>query len=254
MDSSLYGNPALYDAQYSTLSRDRAFYAGLARRLGGPVLELGTGTGRIAEAILETGAELVGLEGSRPMLEAAARRLAPYGTRCRLVEADFRDFDLGTTFPLVVCGFNSLCHADPVGFATGLECVRAHLRGEGTFAFDLPNPGARSGKPLLRERFFDERVGVACEVWETVEPDPDPRAWWRNWEYRWANGRRATETLQRWEYPAGEIRGMLEAAGFRVCDLFGDFAGTAFGGASSRQVWVTTLSPGTGRGNGTGGA
>jgi SAM-dependent methyltransferase len=251
MHSSLYANPALYDAQYSTLARDRAFYAGLARRTGGPVLELATGSGRIAEAILATGVELVGLEVSRPMLDAATRRLAPHGVRCRLVEGDFRGFDLGATFPLVVCGFNSLCHVDPAGFAAVLGCVRAHLRGEGIFAFDLPNPGARAVGPTLRERFFDERDGVACEVWESVEPDADPRVWRRRWEYRWEDGRRAVETLQRWEYPSEEVRGMLEAAGFRVDDLFGDFAGTAFGTASSRQVWV--VSPGTGRGSGTGG-
>jgi SAM-dependent methyltransferase len=252
VNSSLYANPRLYDAQYATLSRDRAFYAALAREAGGPVLELAAGTGRLSEAMLEAGAEVVAVEISRPMLGEARRRLARFGDRVRLAEGDFRAFDLGRRFPLAVCGFNSLCHADPAGFAAALGCVRRHLAGGGRFALDLPNPGARDRGPFLRERFYDEAAGEACEVWETLEPDADPRAWRRRWDYRWAGGRRAVETLRRWEYAEGEVRGMLGAAGFRVESLAGDFAGTAFGPASRRQVWA--VSPGTGRGSGPGGA
>ncbi len=237
MDSSLYANPSLYDAQYATLARDGVFYAARARKVDGPVLELAAGTGRISEAILETGASLVGIERSRPMIAIARRRLACFGGRGRLVQADFRRFALGRTFALAVCGFNSLSHAAPAEFAAALARIRVHVKEGGAFVFDLPNPVPRNPGPFLRERFFDERVGEACEVWETLEAERDPRLWERVWEYRWASGRRARETMRRWEYSEREVRAALAAAGFRVDALTGDFTGGAFGAVALRQVW-----------------
>ncbi len=49
------------------------------------------GTGGHAEAILEKGAELVGVDKDPRALEVARRRLARFGDRVRLIHADFRD-------------------------------------------------------------------------------------------------------------------------------------------------------------------
>ena len=54
-----------YDGTYDELrtpSGDAAFYARLAARTGGPVLELGCGTGRVLLPIAATGVECVGLD------------------------------------------------------------------------------------------------------------------------------------------------------------------------------------------------
>ncbi len=44
------------------ISGDIAFYLDYARRFGGPILELGVGTGRVAWALAEAGYEVVGLD------------------------------------------------------------------------------------------------------------------------------------------------------------------------------------------------
>ncbi|MBE3132115.1 MAG: class I SAM-dependent methyltransferase, partial [Acidobacteria bacterium] len=54
---------------------DVPFWTRLARRAGGPVLELGCGTGRVLMPVAATGVRLVGVDLSAPMLARARRRM-----------------------------------------------------------------------------------------------------------------------------------------------------------------------------------
>src|SRR5205085_5529755 len=93
---------------------DVSFYVAMARALvppGGTVLELGCGTGRVMEALLEQGLQVTGLDGAPAMLARATRRLARFGDRARLVPADMRRPDLGTQrFDLVLVTANTFMH------------------------------------------------------------------------------------------------------------------------------------------------
>ena len=79
------------------LAGDVEFYLHCARRFGGPILELGTGTGRILMPLAEAGHEIVGLDFSPAMLAIAAAKLGArpeLADRVRLVEGDMTGFDL----------------------------------------------------------------------------------------------------------------------------------------------------------------
>jgi SAM-dependent methyltransferase len=133
----------LYDAAYATLARlgpDVDFYRALAREGGGPVLELGCGTGRALLAIAGDGLSCTGLDASSEML--AALRAKPGGAGLRLVEARMQDFDLaGERFATIFSAFRAFQHLYTV--EDQLAClarVRAHLAPGGRFAFDVFNP------------------------------------------------------------------------------------------------------------------
>jgi ubiquinone/menaquinone biosynthesis C-methylase UbiE len=72
--------------------RDVPFWRNLALHCGGPVLELGCGTGRIALPLARAGVPLVGIDRSDPMLARARTRVrrARLATRVRLVRGDIR--------------------------------------------------------------------------------------------------------------------------------------------------------------------
>ena len=57
---------------------------------GGTVLDVGTGSGRVAEQLLQRRPDVhvVALDASQAMLDQAAQRLAPYAPRVRFVRAD----------------------------------------------------------------------------------------------------------------------------------------------------------------------
>ena len=86
--------------------RDVPFWRTMALHAGGPVLELGCGTGRIALPIARAGASLVGIDRSEAMLARARRRIGrarPAGA-VRLVRGDIRHFDLPGFFGPVITG------------------------------------------------------------------------------------------------------------------------------------------------------
>ncbi len=67
-----------YDGAYSNMHDlvDAQFYVGLAKESGGPVLELGCGTGRVLLPIARAGVEIQGLDNSRPMLDLLREKLS----------------------------------------------------------------------------------------------------------------------------------------------------------------------------------
>jgi ubiquinone/menaquinone biosynthesis C-methylase UbiE len=74
---------------------------------GGPVLELGTGTGRLALAIAARGVTVVGLDSSAAML--ARLRAKPGADRVAAVEADMAALPFtARTFGVVLVAFNTL--------------------------------------------------------------------------------------------------------------------------------------------------
>src|SRR3954452_5902065 len=88
------------------LPGDIEFYLDQARRSGGPVLDLGGGTGRVAWPLAESGFEVTSLDVSAPMLARSEtkRELASRAaqTRVVLVHADLREFALPTQFGLAI--------------------------------------------------------------------------------------------------------------------------------------------------------
>src|SRR6516165_10651213 len=89
-----------YDGAYAAMKDlvDTGFYCELARQCGGPVLEIGCGTGRILLAIARGGIEIHGVDNSAPMLatlkENLTREKPEVRDRVSLHAADMRDFRL----------------------------------------------------------------------------------------------------------------------------------------------------------------
>jgi phospholipid N-methyltransferase len=72
---------------------------------GGPVLELGVGTGLFATQLVKRGLEVHGVEISEAMVKRL--RSTPEGQRVNVSTSDFEQLSLGRTFPLVYSTFCS---------------------------------------------------------------------------------------------------------------------------------------------------
>src|SRR5262245_13745570 len=90
---------AFYDHYSLGVEGDVPFYVEEARKTGGPVLELGCGTGRILLPIAESGIPIVGLDRAPSMLTVLKQKLSQYSPttqqRVELVEGDMRHLALG---------------------------------------------------------------------------------------------------------------------------------------------------------------
>ena len=95
-----------YDWRMEGYNKDIPFYVQLAKESGGPVLELGCGTGRVILPIAEAGIETVGLELSVAMLDIARQKLSQMSMdiqkRVQFVEGNMTNFTLEEQFSLVI--------------------------------------------------------------------------------------------------------------------------------------------------------
>jgi SAM-dependent methyltransferase len=140
----------LYD--YVTPYRARLdvqFYVEHAKQGGGPVLELGCGTGRVLIPTARAGVEITGLDSSRHMLGACRSRLekepAEVRSRVQLVDGDIREFRFPKTFKLVTIPFRPFQHLTTLEDQLScLASIHRALSDDGRFVFDLFNPSLDS--------------------------------------------------------------------------------------------------------------
>ena len=138
-----------YDAFYNSsgpqIAGDVAFYARVARELGGPVLELACGTGRIALPLAKAGLHVTGIDRSEATLTTARCKVAalPDSVRERLtlVNQDMSALDLGRRFGFVFVPFRSFQALLTIDLQRkSLDAIRRHLESTGRVALHLFDP------------------------------------------------------------------------------------------------------------------
>lgn len=152
--------------------RDRSdvrFFVEAAEEAGGPILELGCGTGRVLIPTARAGVEIVGLDLSTHMLEVCRQRLQnepkEVQARVQLIEADMRAFNLGRSFNLVTTPFRPFQHLTTVDDQLScLTSIRRHLLEGGRLILDIFNPSLE----LLASEDVGEETGDEPEF---ITPD-----------------------------------------------------------------------------------
>ncbi|MFL5873989.1 MAG: class I SAM-dependent methyltransferase [Solirubrobacterales bacterium] len=144
-----------HDVECGAYAADLPLWEELAEECGGPVLELGCGTGRVALHLARRGHRVVGLDRDPELLAALAERGAdlPLGT----VEADARAFGLDEPVSLVLAPTHLLqLLPEPAQRRECLRSVAAALEPGGLLAAaiieSMPEPdGAPPPLPDVRE-------------------------------------------------------------------------------------------------------
>lgn len=170
--TDLYEDAAFYDLLHDGYRDDLAFYRGLATDFGGPVLELGAGTGRVTIALAHAGIEVVALEPAAAMRARAAERLKAAGLADRVTwrDDDAADLALGRTFPLVIAPFHMLMHVPGLDAQDAvLAAARAHVADDGAFATDVFVPRFGGDGVARVERAWS---GVRGDLWTWQHVDP----------------------------------------------------------------------------------
>jgi SAM-dependent methyltransferase len=255
-------NAETYDARTaayvptSTVEGDVAFYVAQAAQLGGPVLELGCGTGRVAWALAEAGREVVGLDRSTVMLAQAEGKRPHYapdvGRRIRFVEGDMVDFHLDRPFALALVPYRSFQNLlEPNLQRRCLAAIAAALRPGGRLVLDLFDPrleyltGESGSRPQQRSDATVRQPATGHLVQVTVldrEIDPYRQVMRERWRFRVLDDagmllREEVERLSlRWSY-RWEMHHLLELTGFRVLAEYSDFHGSppTYG---QEQIWL----------------
>lgn len=207
---------SFYDRWSTSVVEDVGFYVEEAVLSGGPVLELGIGTGRIALPIANTGVRVIGVDSSQLMLEQCRVRAAKLGLE-RLLDlrlGDLRDPPLSEPVALAISPFRAFLHlqSNEERLAT-LVRVRDLLRPDGRLVFDVFAPSQSD---------IDETQGR----WIEREPGIHERADWDLDERKLVLSVHAEEgqtSMQLAWISVEEWIDLIERAGFTLSGCYGWF-------------------------------
>jgi hypothetical protein len=203
---------------------------------GGPALELGIGTGRIALPLLEAGVRVTGIDASEAMI--GRLRAKPRGEEIPVAIGDFADVPVDGSFRLVYVVLNTF-----FGLLTQeaqVRCFRnvaAHLDDGGAFVIEAFVPD-----PTLFDR--GQRVSATRVELERVQFDAsrhDPVLQQVTSQHVLI-GREGIVLLPvqiRYAWPS-ELDLMAQLAGLKLQARYADWERGAFTGTSSGHVSVYT--------------
>ncbi|HVP90272.1 MAG TPA: class I SAM-dependent methyltransferase [Terriglobales bacterium] len=230
-----YDAPELYDLLLGGLDFDIPFWVETGRAAGGPVLDLGCGTGRVLLPLLEAGVDADGVDSSEPMLAAARRKAGARGFRPNLILADMRDFALPRRYARILIAFNTFAHADTT--EDELSVLRrslAHLAAGGAVVIHMSYPGRGywaepDGVPVMEAETTRPSDGHRFQMWDTRTKDVVGQRQRSEVEVRELGPDGAllashrSHTSQRWVYRF-ELELLFRLAGFARSEIFGGFA------------------------------
>jgi SAM-dependent methyltransferase len=250
----------LYDSlssefyDYHAKRGDIQFFVDYALESGGPVLELGCGTGRVLIPTAKAGVEITGLDLSVAMLDICRAKLEaePEDTRSRteFIQADMRNFELRRRFSLATITFgpfnNLLTIQDQLDC---LNCIHRHLLSGSRLVFDVffadpavlaikeETPIVTNQKPFLMPDGRSVTWGLRFHTTDYQQQIIHEELLY---DIRYPDGRK-----ERLIYPEAlrfffryEIEHLLARAGFIIEAIYADFNKTPFGAKPPEELII----------------
>lgn len=236
---------AFYDAIHGDGGDDLDFWLPLVTEHGGPVLEVGAGTGRIALPLARAGHAVTALDSSPAMLAIARHRVAAENLPVTFVEGRLPGAELlAAAFATVILPNDVfLACASEDEQVRALRAASTLLAPRGRLAIDVAGPGHwldpdGNGEPILA--WSGDVGGERLEVWHVRDDDlaTQTRRLRIRYQVTGAAGQlrhvQSEHVLRYVTFP--ELTSMLEAAGLRVLDTWGDYLLGALTNASERLI------------------
>jgi len=232
----------------------RSFYLDLAKKIGGPVLEMGCGTGRVLLTIARAGIEIHGLDRSSAMLQVLRDHIAgePAEVQRRIVvhQGDMRAFRGEQKYPLVSIPFRPMQHMYTVeDQLKALQTAAFHLRDDGVLAFDVFFPRfegllAKTGEERLEMEWtlpsFPGRVIRRFVRRESL--DKVNQSFSATFIYRTYDGEvlvsEETAPLKMAYYTYPHLKALFLLAGLETVEEYGSFAKAPLDNDATDMVFV----------------
>ena len=229
-----FDDGALYDILFDGFDYGLAFYLGLARSAGGPVLDVACGTGRVLLPCLQAGIDVEGLDLAAGMLAVLRKKAEALGFRPRVYEADMASLQLGRRYALIMIPFNAFVHnlTTDHQVATLSRC-REHLEPGGLLAFDAFFPGvavitAPEDTRALELETTHPETGLPVRLFDTRSFDRVRQLQHSEIDIEMLDAAgnvvstHRSRTTTRWIYKF-EMELLLRTAGFGRWEIFGGF-------------------------------
>lgn len=249
-----------YNLEYANYSADIEFYVQLARWLdpdqSAALLEIGCGTGRVAIALAEAGFRITALDLSPGMLDLCMKQAQKRNVADKVLPvcADVRKLEgmAPERYGLALCALNTFAYlTNTEDQLRALNAVRRLLIADGLLVLDLTPPLPdlllpANGETIHQGSFPDPHTGDILHkfVAGTVEYSTQLHRVTILYDLEAADGtlRRTSQQISlRWTCRY-EMELLLQAAGYTVENVYGDYDLEEYGEGSERMIFVARRS------------
>jgi len=228
--------PAVYDAENRWGADDDFFLALVERQPGRRVLDLGCGTGRLTVAIAGSAGQVVGVDPNGTSVEAA--RAKPHGDRVGWVQGTVACVRGDATDIAVMTSHVAQVFITDAEWSSVLTGLKHALVPGGTLAFDTRDPRAREWETWTAAQTRGQVTlpdGTVVEGWVEVTSVVDDVVTFA-WHNVFPDGTDVSGVSSLRFRSEDVVRRTVEAAGFRIRDVFGGWHGDPVGTAGEIVV------------------
>ena len=212
------------------------------------VLDLGCGDGRHSLELTRRGYRVTGLDLSEELLGRARRRTSDEGLDITFIQGDMRDAPGVSAFDLVVNFFTSFGYfSEDRENARVLDAIARSLRPGGRFLMDYLNRAYVLSTLVPEDRRTVEGMEVEQRRWITGDPSEAGGHVRINKHVRIREGgveRSYDESVRM--YTLEELDAMMDLAGLKVAQTFGDFDGRPVNDDAPRNILIGESRSGAG--------
>ena len=205
----------------------------------GILLDLGCGTGSMSVKMAERGFDVIGVDSSIGMLNAAQQKMFESGKHMLLLNQNMQEIDLYGTVDCAICVLDGINHLDSAeDVRKTFEKVSLFMNQGGAFAFDV-NTVYKHKNVLADNVFVYEPDGLFC-VWQNNfnETDNSVEISLDFFEEEDGVYYRSSESFAERAYELGDIKKWLEDSGFEVMGIYDDLTTDEVKSDSERAVFL----------------
>jgi SAM-dependent methyltransferase len=168
-----------FDADYAGYQHDIPVLEAFAQRTGGPLLELGCGTGRVLIPLAKAGYAVTGVDFSPEMLRIARAKAETAGVarRVTLIQGDYSDAPLSGPYAFMFIVMNTFLHlTSQEAQLRALRHWRSYLSPNGLLLIDVFHPDVAQlahldGRLEWDKTWTDPETGLTVMKWITRTAD-----------------------------------------------------------------------------------
>lgn len=205
----------------------------------GILLDLGCGTGSMSVKMAEKGFDVIGVDSSIGMLNAAQQKMFESGKRMLLLNQNMQEIDLYGTVDCAICVLDGINHL-PCGedVAETFKKVSLFMNKGGAFAFDV-NTIHKHKNVLADNAFIYDCDGFFCAWQNNYNPEDNSVDITLDF-FEEEDGvyYRCGESFFEKAYELSRISEWLEHAGFEVVGIYDDMTTESVKPDSERAVFL----------------
>jgi len=240
-----FRDPETFDLEDEGYYDDYPLTEQWARSLGGPLLDLACGTGRMALRLAAQGYHVTGVDITPEMIAWARQKAAKQALSIDWVVADARTFHLQRQFPFIymlenVFQFFLTRHDQEAMLAR----VREHLRPEGCFLFETRNPTPRNllvgRRPEPQTFTLPDGGRLVITEQHYYDPMTQIQHYTRHLTFLQPGGVQDEKTLRvalRYVFPQ-EMEALLFYNGFQIRSCYGSWQQEPLTATSPAMIYV----------------